>query len=61
MTLPAAKGARLSPAERDKVDCLFLDRDMRFDDQLHDAYADALLEMKNLQWVHYTSSGIGQQ
>ena len=61
MTLPAAKGARLSPAERDKVDCLFLDRDMRFDDQLHDAYADALLDMKNLQWVHYTSSGIGQQ
>lgn len=61
MTLPAAKGARLSPEERNKVDCLFLDRDMRFDEQLHDAYADALLQMKNLKWVHYTSSGIGQQ
>ena len=61
MTLPAEKGARLSAAERDKVDCVFLDRDMRFDEQLHDAYVDALLQLNNLKWVHYTSSGIGQQ
>lgn len=61
MTLPAEKGARLTPAERDKVDCMFFDRDMRFDEQLHDAYADALLKMDNLKWIHYTSSGIGQQ
>ncbi len=63
MTLPAEKGARLAVADRDKVDCLFLDRDMRFDEQLHDAYAyaDALLQMNHLKWVHYTSSGIGQQ
>jgi phosphoglycerate dehydrogenase-like enzyme len=61
MTLPEAKGARLTQAECDRVDILFLDRDMRFDDQLHDAYADALLRMNNLKWSHYTSSGIGQQ
>lgn len=61
MTLPEAKGARLSQTDCDRVDMLFLDRDMRFDDQLHDAYVEALLRMNNLKWVHYTSSGIGQQ
>ena len=61
MTLPEAKGARLSQADCDRVDVLFLDRVMRFDEQLHDAYADALLRMNNLKWSHYTSSGIGQQ
>ena len=61
MTLPEAKGARLTQSECDRVDVLFLDRDMRFDEQLHDAYADALLRMTNLKWANYTSSGIGQQ
>lgn len=61
MTLPEAPGARLTQAECERVHILFLDRDMRFDDQLHDAYADALLKMSNLKWSHYTSSGIGQQ
>lgn len=61
MTLPADKGARLSQADCDRVNCIFLDRDMRFDAQLYGAYTDALLKMDNLKWVHYTSSGIGQQ
>lgn len=61
MTLPAAKDARLSPADRDRINCIFLDRDMRFNEQLYGAYSDALLQMNNLKWVHYTSSGIGQQ
>ena len=61
MTLPEPRGARLTQAECERVDILFLDRDMRFDEQLHDAYADALLRMNNLKWSHYTSSGIGQQ
>ena len=61
MTLPADKGARLSQADSDRVNCIFLDRDMRFDAQLYGAYTDALLKMNNLKWVHYTSSGIGQQ
>jgi phosphoglycerate dehydrogenase-like enzyme len=60
-TLPEAKGARLTQADCDRIECMFLDRDMRFDEQLHDAYADALLRMNNLKWAHYTSSGIGQQ
>ena len=61
ITLPEAQGARLMQAERDAIDFVFLDRDMRFDDQLYAAYSDALLNMSNLKWVHYTSSGIGQQ
>ena len=61
MTLPAEKGARLSQADCDRVECIFLDRDMRFDNQLYNAYTDALLRMTHLKWVHYTSSGIGQQ
>ena len=61
MTLPEEKGARLTQADCDRIDCLFLDRDMRFDEQQHDAYSDALLRMNNLKWAHYTSSGIGQQ
>ena len=61
MTLPAQKGARLSQADCNRVNFIFLDRDMRFDDQLYSAYCDALLKMSNLKWVHYTSSGIGQQ
>lgn len=61
MTLPEAKGARLSQADCDRVDCAFLDRDMRFKEQLYAAYSDALLKMNNLRWVHFTSSGIGQQ
>jgi D-2-hydroxyacid dehydrogenase (NADP+) len=61
LTLPAAKGARLTPAERERIHCAFLDRDMRFDAQLYAAYEEALPHMPNLKWVHYTSSGIGQQ
>ena len=61
MTLPEAPGARLTQAECDRVDCLFLDRDMRFNEQLNAAYSEALLKMNNLKWAHYTSSGIGQQ
>ena len=60
-TLPEADGARLSQADCDRIDFVFLDRDMRFNDQLYAAYSDALLRMNNLKWVHYTSSGIGQQ
>jgi phosphoglycerate dehydrogenase-like enzyme len=61
ITLPEEKGARLSQGDCDRIDCAFLDRDIRFNEQLHDAYCEALLRMSNLKWVHYTSSGIGQQ
>ncbi len=61
MTLPAEKGAHLSQADCDRIDCAFLDRDMRFNEQLYAAYSEALLKMNYLKWVHFTSSGIGQQ
>ena len=61
MTLPDEKGARLSQADCDRIDCAFLDRDMRFNEQRYAAYSEALLKMNHLKWVHFTSSGIGQQ
>jgi phosphoglycerate dehydrogenase-like enzyme len=61
VTLPETKGARLPQAERDRVECIFLDRDMRFEEHLYAAYLDMLLAAPSLKWVHYTSSGVGQQ
>jgi D-2-hydroxyacid dehydrogenase (NADP+) len=61
ITPPESDGARFTQAERDRIECIFLDRDMRFNKQIYAAYADALLQMNNLKWVHFTSSGIGQQ
>ena len=61
VTLSEENGARLSRADCERVDCIFLDRDIRFTEQLYEAYRDALPQTKNLKWVHYTSSGIGQQ
>ena len=61
VTLPGAKGAKMPQAERDRVECIFLDRDMRFEENLYAAYLDMLLAAPNLKWVHYTSSGVGQQ
>lgn len=61
LTLPEEKGARLTQAECDSINCAFPDRDMRFNEQLNAVYSEALLRMNNLKWVHYTSSGIGQQ
>lgn len=61
VTLPATKGAKMPQPERDRVECIFLDRDMRFEEQLYAAYLDMLLAAPKLKWVHYTSSGVGQQ
>jgi phosphoglycerate dehydrogenase-like enzyme len=61
VTLPEAQGARLSPADRDRVSCVFLDRDMRFNEPLYAAYREMVLVAPNLKWIHYTSSGVGQQ
>ena len=61
VTLPEATGARLSAAECERIDCVFLDRDIRFEDQLYAAYEEALPRMTQLKWAHFTSSGIGQQ
>lgn len=61
LTLPDNPGDRLTQAQCDSITFAFLDRDIRFTDQLYAAYQDALPRANNLKWVHYTSSGIGQQ
>lgn len=61
VTLPDAPGARMSQADRDRVDCIFLDRDLRFDDHYYAAYLDMVRAAASLKWVNYTSSGVGQQ
>ena len=58
MTLPEEKGARLSKADYDRVDCAFLDRDIRFGDQLAGAFNDALVASKSCNWLHVSSSGM---
>lgn len=61
ITLPEPPGTRLSAAECARIDCVFLDRDIRFEEQLYPAYREALAAAHNLKWAHFTSSGIGQQ
>lgn len=61
ITLPEERGARLPAAACERIDCIFPDRDIRFDEHLDAAYRDALLAARNLKWIHHTSSGIGQQ
>lgn len=61
ITLPEQNGARLARADCERIDCIFLDRDIRFTEQLYAAYKEALAAARNVKWVHYTSSGIGQQ
>src|SRR5688572_26410145 len=58
MTLPE-RGARLSQADCDHIDCAFQDRDIRFnDEQVYAAFSDALVASTSCRWVHVTSSGI---
>ena len=61
MTLPEEKGARLSQADCDRVDCVFIDRDLRFSEQLYTACIDAALASKSIKWLHSASSGVWQQ
>jgi phosphoglycerate dehydrogenase-like enzyme len=58
MTLPEEKGARIAKADCDRIDCAFLDRDMRFEEQLMDAFNDALVASKTCNWLHVASSGM---
>jgi phosphoglycerate dehydrogenase-like enzyme len=61
MTLPEAQGARLSQADCDRIDCTFIDRDLRFSEQLYGACIDAALASNSLKWLHSASSGVWQQ
>jgi D-2-hydroxyacid dehydrogenase (NADP+) len=55
---PEEQGARLSQADCDRIDCAFIDRDIRFDDQVHAAFSDAMVAAKNSKWLHLASSGV---
>ena len=61
ITLPEQNGARLSQADCERIDCIFLDREIRFNEQANAAYRAALPAASNVKWVHYANSGIGQQ
>lgn len=61
ITLPEENGARLSRSDCERIDCIFLDREIRFNEQASAAYRDALPAAANVKWVHYANSGIGQQ
>ena len=61
VTLPEEQGVRLAQADRDRVNCIFLDRDMRFNEHLYAAYREMVLAAPHLKWIHFTSSGVGQQ
>jgi phosphoglycerate dehydrogenase-like enzyme len=54
-------GTVLSRADCERVDCIFLDREIRFSEQANAAYRNALPAAKNVKWIHYANSGIGQQ
>jgi phosphoglycerate dehydrogenase-like enzyme len=58
ITVPDAPGSRLSQADCDRIDCTFIDRDIRFDEQLLAAYTEALVASKSCKWIHLTSSGV---
>ncbi len=60
MTPPEEHGARFTQAQCDRIDCAFIDRDIRFDDQRYAAFGDAVSASKSLKWIHLTSSGVGQ-
>src|SRR3954463_14564136 len=58
ITPPEEKGARFSQADCDRIDAAFLDRDLRFDDQLAGAFNDALVASNSCKWLHVASSGM---
>ena len=58
LTVPEGAGARLSQADCDRITCTFVDRDIRFNDQLFAAYGDALVASRSCKWIHLTSSGV---
>ena len=58
MTPPEEQGAGLSQADCDRIDCTFIDRDIRFNEHIYAAYSDAVVAAKNAKWIHITSSGV---
>ena len=60
-TLAEEPGARLSQADCDRIACAFIDRELRFSEQLYAAFGEAVLTSTSLKWIHLASSGVGQQ
>ena len=58
MLVPEKAGARLTPAECDRITCTYLDRDIRFDEQLRAAFESAMIATRSCKWIHLTSSGV---
>ena len=58
ITVPEKQGARLPQADCDRIDCTFIDRDIRFNEQMAAAYDEALVASKSCRWLHSVSSGI---
>jgi D-2-hydroxyacid dehydrogenase (NADP+) len=58
ITAPEKPGSRFTAAERDRIDCAFLDREMRFSEQMMAAFSDAMIASKNIKWLHLASSGL---
>ena len=61
IVVPDGPGARVSEADRDRIDCTFLDRDTRFNDHTYTAYTEALTASKSCRWIHVTSSGVNPE
>ena len=59
--LPEEVGARFSQAQCDAIDCALMDRDIRFHEQVHPAFNDAVSRSNSLKWIQYQSSGVAQQ
>src|SRR5689334_17062953 len=60
ITLPEKAGARLSQADCERIDCTFLDREIRFREGFEAAYSDAIMAAKNAKWMHVASSGVNR-
>jgi len=58
IAVPEQQGARLAPADCDRIDCTFLDRDIRFNQQVYAAFEHAVIASKSIRWIHVVSSGV---
>ena len=58
MLVPEKAGTRLTQAECDRITCTYLDRDIRFDEQLTAAFEAAMIATRSCRWIHLTSSGV---
>jgi phosphoglycerate dehydrogenase-like enzyme len=59
ITPPEQLGVRLQQSECDRIDCTFIDHNIRLNDQLYAAYSEAVLASNSLKWIHLWASGVG--